>query len=88
VGIEAPKAFVFVLSPDSIVSQIGKEELDQAVALKKRIVPIRVRPVDAAAVSPALAAPNWISFAKPILTSCRRDRRCMDTTRRRRQTGP
>lgn len=63
-GIEAAKALVFVLSPDSIASTICDEELDRAVALNKRIVPILVRPVDAAAVRPALAAPNWISFTR------------------------
>ena len=60
---------VFVLSPSSAVSKICAWEVEQAVALGKRIIPIVCRPLGDAAAPPALAALNYIFFydepAKP-----------------------
>ena len=59
-GIEAAKVVVLVLSPDLLASVVCGEELERAVALNKRIVPVLRRPVDGLAVPPAVEAPNWI----------------------------
>ena len=63
-GIEAAKAVVFVLSPDSLRSSVCGQELQRAEELNKRIVPVLRRPVDGVSVPPALARPNWV-FARP-----------------------
>jgi WD40 repeat protein len=42
-AIEAANAFVFVISPDSVVSRECLAELERAVELNKRIVPVRHR---------------------------------------------
>ena len=59
-GIEASRVVVVVLSPDSLASRVCGEELTQAVALNKRIIPVLRRAVDDEAVPEALARPNWI----------------------------
>lgn len=58
-GIEAADAFVFVISPDSIASEECAEELERAVALGKRLVPVLYRP--AADVPKELAAIQYIN---------------------------
>ena len=42
-GIEACKAFVFVISPDSVTSAQCLAEIEDAVALNKLIVPVVYR---------------------------------------------
>src|SRR5206468_5582103 len=44
------EAVVFVLSPDAINSKVCQDEIDCAVALNKRLVPIVARPVAASDV--------------------------------------
>src|SRR5262249_49162812 len=61
-GIEGADAFLFVVSPSSLTSQVCKEELTHAVEYKKRIVPIVCREVDGAQVPAPVAAINWIQF--------------------------
>lgn len=39
-GIEAADTFIFVISPDSIASQVCGQEIDHAVANNKRLMPI------------------------------------------------
>lgn len=45
-GIEGADTFVFVISPDSLKSEVCNQEIAHAVALQKRIVPILWRPVE------------------------------------------
>src|SRR5919201_6046666 len=52
-GIESAKAFVFVLSPDSISSEICRDELERAEALNKRIVPLLAHPVEPDGLPPS-----------------------------------
>jgi WD40 repeat protein len=59
-GIEASKAVVFVLSPDSLASRVCGEELAHATALNKRVIPLLHRPLDGVGVPEALERPNWI----------------------------
>ena len=59
-GIEAAKAMVFVLTPDSLASTVCAEELAHATALNKRVIPVLRRSVDGLPMPDALARPNWI----------------------------
>ena len=58
-GIEGADAYVFVISPDSIVSKICRQELSHAVEHNKRLVPLVCREVDPKAVPESLASRNW-----------------------------
>ncbi len=53
---------VFVLSPDSIVSEVARREIEFAASLNKRFAPIVCRPVDDKAVPEVLAKLNFIIF--------------------------
>jgi WD40 repeat protein len=59
-GIVGADTFVYVISPDSVESVECGKELDQAIALNKRIVPLLHRM--APNVHPSLAKLNWIFF--------------------------
>ncbi|MEO8311232.1 MAG: TIR domain-containing protein [Caldimonas sp.] len=59
-GIEGARAFVFVLSPDSIASEECIKEIDLAAARHKRLIPVVRRDVEARAVPETLARLNWI----------------------------
>lgn len=61
-GIEAGDNFIFVLSPDSVKSQVCREEIDHAVVNNKRLVPIVHKEVAYDEVHPELAKLNWIFF--------------------------
>jgi WD40 repeat protein len=61
-GVEAANALIFVLSPDSATSEICREELDRAVALNKRLLPVVRRDVPGASVPAPLQRLNWISL--------------------------
>lgn len=61
-AIESADCFIFILSPDSIISEVCQEELAHAEALNKRIVPIVYRdvaPNDAPGTLPSI---NWSFF--------------------------
>lgn len=59
-GIEESDGFLFLLSPDSVASNVCKQEIDHAVQNAKRLIPIVARDVDPGNVHPALAKVNWI----------------------------
>ena len=59
-GIEGARAFVFVLSPDSMASPECLKEVDHAAASHKRLIPVVCREVDPQAVPEALGKLNWI----------------------------
>lgn len=59
-AIESSDTFVFVISPDSIISEVCAKEINGAVMLNKRIIPLLHREVDAKAVAPEIAGLNWI----------------------------
>ena len=61
-GVEGATSFVFVLSPDSVTSSECRFELDTAVALHKRIVPLMRRDFDLATQPYELAKREWIDF--------------------------
>ena len=63
-GIDAADAFVFIISPDSVNSDICRQEIDHAIESNKRILPVLYREVIDAAdkekVHPAISSHNWI----------------------------
>ncbi len=61
-AIDAAETFAFVLSPDSLASEVCRRELDHADAQNKRLIPIVWRQADLGQVPPALARLNWIFF--------------------------
>ena len=71
-GIEHAEAFIFLISPDSIKSEVCKVELEHAHKNAKRIIPVVVRDVVVQDVTPILRDLNWIfvreqdDFAKSL----------------------
>ncbi len=64
-AIESADAFTFIISPDSVVSDICRDEINYALANNKRFIPILHRDIsaiDKALVHPAIQAHNWIIF--------------------------
>lgn len=61
-GIEAADAFVFVISPDSVISEICGLEVAHAVEHHKRLIPVLRREVDTKLVPQPVGAHNWIYF--------------------------
>lgn len=59
-GIRSADAFVFMLSPDSLRSEVCGQELAVALALNKRLVPLVVREAGETPIPPELAQRNWI----------------------------
>jgi hypothetical protein len=59
-AIERADTFVFVLTPDSVASEVCKREVAHAAAHNKRMVPIVARDVDAQVVPGPLAKLQWI----------------------------
>ncbi|HYK34719.1 toll/interleukin-1 receptor domain-containing protein [Alloacidobacterium sp.] len=64
-AIEAADNFVFIISADSLRSQMCGQEVAHAVAGKKRIVTILYRPVDHEELLPGLKEIQWINY--PVL---------------------
>lgn len=63
--IQNASTFVFMISPDSVVSKACREEIDHAVALGKRFAPVVVRSIPDEAVHPALRSINYIFVLCP-----------------------
>src|SRR5688572_2811079 len=61
-GIEGSNAFVFVISPDSIASEVCSKEIGHAEKHNKRLLPILYREVNAKEVPPKIGSLNWIFF--------------------------
>jgi WD40 repeat protein len=53
---------IFILSPDSVASDICRREVDTALSLNKRLAPVVFRKVEDGAVPAALARLNFIFF--------------------------
>jgi hypothetical protein len=60
--IRNAETVVFVLSPASAQSPICKWEVEEAVRLGKRIIPVPCRPLEGVAAPPQLAGLNYIFF--------------------------
>src|SRR5215468_6423914 len=61
-AIESTHTFIFVLTPDSIGSEVCGKEIAHAAANNKRLVPIVYRDVVADIVPKSLGELNWIFF--------------------------
>jgi WD40 repeat protein len=66
-AIDAANTFVFVLSPDSLASNVCASEVTYAMESRKRIIPLLCRDVSVSAVRSVeklaqLASLNWIGF--------------------------
>jgi WD40 repeat protein len=61
-GIEASDNFLFVITPNSLTSDVCERELRHALARQKRLVPILRRDADGTRVPEALASRNWTFF--------------------------
>ena len=62
-GIDGADTFVFVISPDSVVSKVCRQELEYATANHKRLMPIVYRDeFSREEVHPALGKHNWLFF--------------------------
>lgn len=62
-GIDNADDFVFVISPDSVESEVCGEELSRAMQLNKRLVPLLYREVtNYKAIHDSLSSHNWIYF--------------------------
>lgn len=59
-GIEGVDAFLFLISPDSIASEVCKVEVTHAAKNNKRIIPIVVRQVDPKDTLDIIRNLNWI----------------------------
>ena len=63
-AIEAANSFLFLLSPNSAISEVCRMELSHAVLHNKRIIPVVVKEPEDASVPDALREINWI-FLRP-----------------------
>ncbi|HEY0321387.1 MAG TPA: TIR domain-containing protein [Pyrinomonadaceae bacterium] len=61
-GIEGADNFIFVISPDSVISSYCNDEIKHAVRYNKRIIPILWRDVNESSLPKDIAALNWIDF--------------------------
>lgn len=61
-AITEADAVVFVITPDSVASEVCRTELDYATEASKRLVPVIARETPAGSVPPALAELNWLPF--------------------------
>jgi len=59
-GIEGSGAVVFVVSPDSLASQVCVREMERADELNKRIVPVVCREPGEVPAPELIASRNWI----------------------------
>jgi WD40 repeat protein len=64
-AIEQSDGFVFVISPDSVASRYCENEVDYAVALNKRLVPVLRVPVPDTDLPEPIQVRNWIPFTDP-----------------------
>lgn len=65
-GVDGANAFIVVISPDSVRSEVCRREVDYAVSTNKRLVPVLRRdivdPEDQKIMHPAISTHNWIFF--------------------------
>ena len=65
-GIESADTFIFVISPDSVESNVCRDEIVHAVQHKKRFVPVLYREIvsaeDQRQMHPTISTHNWVMF--------------------------
>ena len=60
VGIQEADTFLFIISPDSVVSEICTLEIEHAVQHNKRLVPVVLHDVEDDQVHSAMLVHNWV----------------------------
>ncbi|MDL1911870.1 TIR domain-containing protein [Chloroflexi bacterium CFX6] len=64
-SIQSQDAFIFVISPDALKSKVCAEELELALGLNKKLIPILYRePQKGQAMHERLAKTNWVYMRK------------------------
>jgi len=63
-GIQEADTFLFIISPDSVVSEICTLEIEHAIQHNKRLVPVVLHDVEDDQVHSAMSAHNWIFLRK------------------------
>ena len=58
-GIQAADTFLFIISPDSVASEICTLEIEHAVKHNKRLIPVVWKEVEDSQVHSAMPAHNW-----------------------------
>jgi WD40 repeat protein len=67
-GIESKESYVFVISPDSVRSEVCCEiELRHALGANKRLIPVLARKTKHAEIPAAVSAKDWIDFSSEEL---------------------
>ncbi len=65
-GIEGANTFVFIISPDSVMSDVCRREIDHAMESNKRLIPVMYRevtdPAQQARMHNAISSHNWVYF--------------------------
>src|SRR5688500_11814409 len=65
-GIEGSGTFVFVISPDSIASEVCRQEINAALENGKRFIPLLYRDINMhdtkENIHPAISSHNWLFF--------------------------
>ena len=59
-GIQEADTFLFIISPDSVVSEICTLEIEHAIQHNKRLVPVVLHDVEDDQVHSAMSAHNWV----------------------------
>ncbi len=60
-AIEGADAFLFIISPDSLASEVCAEELELSLKYNKKLIPIlHIEPEKGSTMHEALAATNWV----------------------------
>lgn len=61
-AIEKSDVFIFIISSDSVDSEVCSKEVAHAIQNNKRLIPVVLDDIPARSVTPELAALNWIFF--------------------------
>ncbi|MEW8062182.1 MAG: toll/interleukin-1 receptor domain-containing protein, partial [Candidatus Thiodiazotropha sp.] len=61
-AIDSAQAVIFVISPESAASAECEKEINYALSIYKRLIPIIYRPVDPAQLPQQLRKLNWLPF--------------------------
>lgn len=60
-AIQGADAFLFVISPDSLASKVCTQELELALSLNKKLIPILYRePEKGSTMHPQIGETNWV----------------------------
>jgi WD40 repeat protein len=73
-AIEGSDAFMFVITPESAASRFCAQEVEHALELNKRLVPVLRRPVADEALPEAVRVRNWIPYTVDVDAQAASDR--------------